>query len=519
MRIDSSTQSRRRTHHRGSSSRSFSGGFFLIYVFFAFNGVGVAGDHIVLKNGNVIEAESTWDDANSIHYLRNGGEYAISKVAVLRLERTRGTQPRTLPLVPGSGVIQNPTASSAAEPMKPGNQKSIEEWVLSIVPNVASSMASTDDLEGKFSSLESQLRRNPNDDVLRSEWLNAASAMLSDRISKNDLRGAAAVLKRSLNTSPREFSLLLHWGAVSLRLNDFLVAEEALSSALVLSPQSLEARELIGLAEYLLGRNEKAIEHWETALKISPQAVVAGLLAKAKREQTVEKDFGTQTSAHFKISSNGVIRESELSRSILAELENDFSDLSSIFLITPAQAIPVVLYTDQEFQQATNLPHFINGMNDGKVRVPVQGLSQMTAPLSALLRHELAHSFIQQKSQGSAPRWLHEGMAQSFASPGSCNKHNPWWQKLKDGDRNSLSLLDQSLTAAGSDAEATHAYKESLSLVCFIENTYGSDSLQQLLSEAARQGSFEAAIKSVFHEDVDGFENEWKHYLDVASRI
>jgi len=51
-------------------------------------------------------------------------------------------------------------------------------------------------------------------------------------------------------------------------------------------------------------------------------------------------------------------------------------------------------------------------LNDGKMRIPVSGLDSLTPDLARVLRHELAHSFINYISRGRCPQWLHEGIAQ-----------------------------------------------------------------------------------------------------------
>ncbi len=55
-------------------------------------------------------------------------------------------------------------------------------------------------------------------------------------------------------------------------------------------------------------------------------------------------------------------------------------------------------------------------LNDGKLRIPISGLSSMTPELAHVLKHELAHSFIARLSGGRCPPWLHEGIAQ-FLEP------------------------------------------------------------------------------------------------------
>ena len=43
---------------------------------------------------------------------------------------------------------------------------------------------------------------------------------------------------------------------------------------------------------------------------------------------------------------------------------------------------------------------------------PVEGLTTVTDELARVLKHELTHSFVGQKTDGHCPVWLQEGIAQ-----------------------------------------------------------------------------------------------------------
>src|SRR5258707_15353917 len=79
---------------------------------------------------------------------------------------------------------------------------------------------------------------------------------------------------------------------------------------------------------------------------------------------------------------------------------------------TPPEPIGVILYTRQAFADITRAPGWAGALNDGRIRVPVQGLTQLTPELSRVLKHELTHSFVRQKTHPAAPTWLQEGLAQ-----------------------------------------------------------------------------------------------------------
>ena len=69
-----------------------------------------------------------------------------------------------------------------------------------------------------------------------------------------------------------------------------------------------------------------------------------------------------------------------------------------------------MLYTEQAFFDVTQAPSWSGAVNDGKLRIPVQGLDSVTSDLARVLKHELAHSFINQLTGGRCPQWLNEGL-------------------------------------------------------------------------------------------------------------
>ena len=108
-------------------------------------------------------------------------------------------------------------------------------------------------------------------------------------------------------------------------------------------------------------------------------------------------------------------------------LEAHFQQIESELNYSPPDPIGVVLYTQQSFADITRAPGWVGALNDGRIRVPVQGLTGVDSELSRVLRHELTHSFIQQKTHGHAPTWIQEGVAQ--------------WMEGKRSDENAAVLV------------------------------------------------------------------------------
>ena len=182
--------------------------------------------------------------------------------------------------------------------------------------------------------------------------------------------------------------------------------------AVAAAPDSPDAYTVLGYAQQASDRTKDAIVSWKRSLELRPDATVQQYLAKAEREQNAETDFAQRESSHFVLHYEGKPTSEAFRGQILAALESDYDDLSRDLGTPPRDNILVTLYTEQTFFDVTRAPSWSGALNDGKLRIPISGLSSMTPELARVLKHELAHSFINQISAGRCPPWLHEGIAQ-----------------------------------------------------------------------------------------------------------
>ena len=151
-------------------------------------------------------------------------------------------------------------------------------------------------------------------------------------------------------------------------------------------------------------------------------------------------------------------------------------------------------------------------MNDGKLRIPISGLSSMTPELAHVLKHELAHSFINQLSGGRCPPWLHEGIAQ-FLEPKSLGGNGHQLALLFKAQHNiPLNVLEGSFLQF-SGSQAYLAYAESLAAVSYINDSYGMSDIQRILERLSQGNSTEAALRATIHSDYGQFEQDLGRYL------
>jgi hypothetical protein len=172
----------------------------------------------------------------------------------------------------------------------------------------------------------------------------------------------------------------------------------------------------------------------------------------------------------------------------------------------------VTLYTEQAFFDVTHAPSWSGAINDGKLHIPVSGLSSVTPELARVLKHELAHSFITKLSGARCPPWLHEGIAQ-LLEPKNLGGDGHQLSLLFKAQQNiPLNALEGSFSNF-SGAQAYVAYAESLAAVSYINDSYGMGDIQRILQQLSQGSSTEAALRATLHSDYGQFEADLAKYL------
>ena len=106
------------------------------------------------------------------------------------------------------------------------------------------------------------------------------------------------------------------------------------------------------------------------------------------------------------------------------------------------------------------------------MRIPVQGLTAVTPELARVLKHELTHSFIGQKTHNRAPTWLQEGVAQYMEGRRSTGTASALLNASAQGELPALASLEGSWMGLGG-GDASFAYAWSLAVVESVIQTGG----------------------------------------------
>ena len=323
---------------------------------------------------------------------------------------------------------------------------------------------------------------------------------------------ARSYFDSALRFQPDNSTILIYYAALLVRTGSAAQALQLAQRAVRSAPQSADAYTMLGYTQFASDRTKDAIASWKKSLELRPDAAVQQLLAKAQREQNVESEFNQNESSHFVLHYEGKQTSEYLRGQILSALESDYDDLARDLGNPPRDNILVTLYTEQAFFDVTNAPTWSGAINDGKLRIPISGLSSLTPELAHVLKHELAHSFITQLSGGRCPPWLHEGIAQ-LLEPRSLGGNGHALATIFKAQREiPINALEGSFMRF-SGPEATVAYAESLAAVSYINDSYGMGDIQRILQRISQGSSTEAALRATIHSDYGQLETDLAKYL------
>jgi hypothetical protein len=429
-------------------------------------------DTIVLKNGRRIVASNVVESNGRVSYETPAGELAIPQSIVARIERND--------LAPTSSADSAPPVSAPRVDVSAG-------YADAAVGAIHDSSVNT----AYLFHLEIDARGGDAAAVAKVAAAHHAAAQFL--LAKGDLDGAAAHYREALSFAPDNVPLLLNLAMIDLRESEFTAAMEPLAHARRVEPDSADVAKLMGWAYYGANKLDQAVAEWKRAQQLRPDEEVASALAKAERDRQEEAGYREGETSHFSLKYSGAAAP-DLAREILHVLENHFRDLESQLDYTPPERIGVILYTNEAFADITRAPGWAGAINDGRIRVPVQGLTSVTSDLSRVLKHELTHSFVGQKTRGRAPTWLQEGLAQWMEGRRSRDAASALVQISDKKAAEPFAQMEGSWMGLSGDS-ATYSYAWSLAAVESIIREGGMSDIEKLLDHIATEPSTELALQ------------------------
>lgn len=434
-----------------------------------------AADTIVLKSGRRLQAWNVQERGDRYYYETPEGEVSIRKDQVERIERD------------DSGPDWGRAAVSLGD-LPAADLPALDEAdVLRVVAEGQVDSALLAKFEGEAAGGDEPARARA-----------AAAHVLVGRLQLEQGRRdqAAASFRRALTFAPNHPGLLLMLAVAEIERQRYAAAQEALRPLFQNKDYAFHAYRLQGFIYYATEEMDRAVAAWKQALALKPDPALTAELKAIEQEARAAADLAQRAGGRFLLRYEGSERGSErLAGAILRALDGMYDQLASVFNYLPRESIVVLLYPGERFYEVTGMPPEVHGLYDGKIRVPVAGLSSLTPRLEEVLRHELVHAFVFHKTRGRARHWLQEGLAQYHAGQRPQFSREGFRPLFEPRDGSALPRIE----AAFGDASLIYAaYAASWLVVDVLMRRYGRGDMERLLEALARGESTEQALRSAF---------------------
>lgn len=365
------------------------------------------------------------------------------------------------------------------------------------------------DHEGAAARLREARARLPDHPGLTRALATTLFSLGAARLSRGDLAGAASVLSEAVTLDPERAEAWKALGYAQLRLHDRRAAS-SLETAARLAPDDAETRLLLGTALYHAGETAAAAVHLRAGRAAAPgDPQIAALLARVEREVSAEGGFDRADSEHFAVSFEGGGTSAQAGHLVSLLLEEAYHRVGTGLDYYPPDTVHAVLYTAQQFRDVTRSPGWAGALYDGKIRLPVGGLTEKSDLLARVVRHEYTHAVVHRLAGGRAPTWLNEGLAMLQEG----EEYDDLIDRLRahiraGGQVASLRQLEGSfLSMNGAQAQA--AYISSLAATDYLVRRHGLGTARRILEQLGEGRSLDEALRATLFVSYDDFDRAW----------
>ncbi|HBO84020.1 MAG: hypothetical protein A2073_00640 [Deltaproteobacteria bacterium GWC2_42_11] len=221
----------------------------------------------------------------------------------------------------------------------------------------------------------------------------------------------------------------------------------------------------------------------------------------------IEKNFSNNEGSHFTVKFDGT-ENAETGHIIMILLEEAYIKIGSDIGYYPADRIVAVLYSREQFSDITKFTSWVSAIYDGKIKLPVGGITRRTSLLEKVLFHEYTHALVHMLSRGRAPTWLNEGIAQYEDGTRDGVYSNILTSVAKGRMAVNISSLEGSFMAFN-NSSARAAYAVSISMTEYIINEFGISAVRNILERVGNGESLNNAILNSLHMSYADLQENW----------
>jgi len=220
---------------------------------------------------------------------------------------------------------------------------------------------------------------------------------------------------------------------------------------------------------------------------------------------TVPDRLGLAVGHHFTVSFEGP-QQSDLAARALEALDRAYWRVGDALNSFPADPVPVVLYTTEEFRDITRAPGWAAGAYDGTIRIPMRGALDKQEELDRVLAHEFTHALIRSLAPRYVPTWLNEGIAAAL------ERESLGWalDRVKTaGGTAPLAALTRSFGGL-SGAQAELAYATSALAARALLDANGGVAMSNLLRDLGHGEPLSSAFEHRMNEPLERFSDRFR---------
>ncbi len=356
------------------------------------------------------------------------------------------------------------------------------------------------DYAGAVTMFERAYSLAPDNVTIQSNLANAHIGLATELADANDLQGAIEELDIALDLKYDDAGLYVYTASLCLKTGALNSAEGLLLSAIDISPEHEKAHVFLGEVYYRNGYLRDAVAEWRWVVENYPASdAVRKRLEKAERELNVEKDFATDYRRRHFIISRDRDKFQQESRLILDILEKAYYGIGRDLRHFPQDRVQVILYSVEQFAEATQADVRVAGLYDGKIRVPLSGETLDPDRITQVLRHEYTHVLVRELTGGNAPFWFNEGLAQFESEELDENKRRVIYDALHNGGLIPLIDLDANRVEFDDDPDLMRlAYLEAFATVSYLRRRFSRRHLFDFMDMLAQKHDAESALQSVY---------------------
>lgn len=209
-------------------------------------------------------------------------------------------------------------------------------------------------------------------------------------------------------------------------------------------------------------------------------------------------------------------RSADFGQALFQAAQEAYDHVSRITGTTTERPIRVVIYNDQDDFCAFYAPRTCESWIGGQTfaGITVQWGSDLDWFVYDVIPHELAHVFygeIFRNTWVTIPTWFNEGIAVYNERTDHSREIEMVQEAAEQGELKSLPVM----TRGGGvvHGEVSLWYAVAYSLVAFIADTYGEETLGELILTLADNVPFEEALQQTTGLDMVQLEIEWREWL------